>query len=67
MLSTNKSQLPPGYTGHLPFRNDIVGMTSGEATKLSLATYDLNRNPNTFAMPTTQKPFDNITPMEYYK
>ena len=32
----NKSKLP-GYTGHIPYKNDCIGMTTGEANKQSLA------------------------------
>jgi hypothetical protein len=31
------SQLkPPGYTGHIPYKNELIGVTMGEANKMSL-------------------------------
>ena len=38
--------MPPGYTGHLPYRNDTVGMTTGEAHKSCLEQYELNNSTN---------------------
>jgi len=25
--------LPPGYAGHIPFRNEVIGLTHAEATR----------------------------------
>ena len=35
----NSNKLP-GYTGHVPFRNECIGLTTGNANKESQAQYD---------------------------
>jgi hypothetical protein len=34
-MQADNSHKLPGYTGHVPFRNDLVGLTTGEANKQS--------------------------------
>ena len=35
----NKNKLP-GYTGHIPYKNGSVGMTTGEANRQCMAQYN---------------------------
>ncbi|CDW82030.1 UNKNOWN [Stylonychia lemnae] len=41
MFIENRQFLPPGYTGHIPYRNDVVGLTHAEATKTQLQQYEM--------------------------
>lgn len=36
MILDNKTKIP-GYTGHVPYRNDLVGLTTGQANAASQA------------------------------
>lgn len=33
-MRNDRSKLP-GYTGHIPYKNELIGVTTGEANKLS--------------------------------
>ena len=33
MFSENRKTLPSGYAGHIPFRNEVIGLTHAEATR----------------------------------
>ena len=43
MQVDNRTKLP-GYTGHIPYKQDLIGVTTGEANRLSSNTYDMANN-----------------------
>lgn len=50
MFLENRKSLPPGYTGHVPYKSETIGLTHGEANKVSIATFELNNGHNPFGL-----------------
>lgn len=40
-MQVDNSHKLPGYTGHVPFRGDLVGLTTGEANRQSQNSFNL--------------------------
>ena len=43
-FADTKREVPPGYTGHIPYKSGIIGISTGKANKISLAAYEMNSN-----------------------
>lgn len=41
IIDMRKRDVPPGYGGHVPCRNEVYGLCEGKALKLAVATYEL--------------------------
>ena len=41
IIDMRKRDVPPGYGGHVPCRNEVYGVCEGKALKLAVATYEL--------------------------
>jgi len=61
MLAETRRDLPPGYTGHLPFRQELIGVTTGQANKSSLVQYELNSSFQSGALGTAAQLMLNST------
>ena len=44
MMESSSKGMLPGYTGHIPYKNETIGLTTGEANKVSMAYYEQNSN-----------------------